>query len=113
MLVIMRRDSTPQDCSAVEDAIRSMGFTPLPVPGQNRTAICVTGNQGPVEPGRLARLPGVLECIRVTRGDVEQCIRTGPGSDRRDGKTELRRDRERLRTDRTGRPEDDELLHPR
>ena len=67
MLVIMKQGSTPQECNAVEDAIRRMGFTPLPVPGANRTAICVTGNRGPVESALLIQLPGVLECIPVTK----------------------------------------------
>jgi 3-deoxy-7-phosphoheptulonate synthase len=67
MLVIMRRDSTPQECGAVEEAIRRMGYSPVPVPGANRTAICVTGNRGPVESALLMQLPGVLECIPVTR----------------------------------------------
>ncbi|HXV60351.1 MAG TPA: 3-deoxy-7-phosphoheptulonate synthase [Vicinamibacteria bacterium] len=67
MLVIMRKGSTKEQCDAVEDAIRRMGFTPLPVPGENRTAICITGNRGPVEAAFLNQLPGVLECIPVTK----------------------------------------------
>ena len=67
MLVIMRRDSTVAEVAAVEDCIRSLGYTPLPVPGADRTAICITGNRGPVDPAVLSRLPGVLECIAVTR----------------------------------------------
>ncbi len=67
MLVIMRNNSTVEQCAAVEDAIRAKGYEPLPVPGENRTAICVTGNKGAVEAGAFMRLPGVLECISVTR----------------------------------------------
>ena len=67
MLVIMRQDSTEQQTDAVEEQIRRMGYTPLPVPGENRTAICVTGNKGPVEPAFLSQMPGVLECITVTK----------------------------------------------
>ena len=67
MLVIMRKGSTKEQCDAVEDAIRRMGYTPLPVPGENRTAICITGNRGPVEAAFLNQLPGVLECIPVTK----------------------------------------------
>jgi len=67
MLVIMRQDSTEQQADAVEEQIRRMGHTPLPVPGENRTAICVTGNKGPVEPAFLSQMPGVLECIPVTK----------------------------------------------
>ena len=67
MLVIMRSDCTVEQLSEAEDAIRRLGFTPLPVPGANRTAICITGNKGPLDSGLFSRLPGVLECIRVTR----------------------------------------------
>ena len=67
MLVIMRKGSTSEQCDAVEEQIRRMGYTPLPVPGENRTAICVTGNKGPVEPALLAQMAGVLECIPVTK----------------------------------------------
>lgn len=67
MLVIMRKDSTDEQCDAVEEQIRRMGYTPLPVPGENRTAICVTGNKGPVESAFLNQMPGVLDCIPVTK----------------------------------------------
>lgn len=67
MLVIMRADCTVEQVADVEEAIRRLGFKPLPVPGANRTAICVTGNAGPVDPSALSQLPGVLECIRVTK----------------------------------------------
>ena len=67
MLIMMKKNSTEEQCNNVEEAIRRMGYSPLPVPGVNRTAICVTGNRGPVEPAFLAQLPGVLECIPVTK----------------------------------------------
>lgn len=67
MLIIMNQASTPEQCDAVEAAVRRMGFVPLPVPGRNRTAICVTGNKGPVDPADIAYLPGVMECISVTK----------------------------------------------
>ncbi len=67
MLVIMRKGSTDEQCRNIEAAIRRMGYTPLPVPGENRTAICITGNKGPVESAYLIQLPGVLECIPVTK----------------------------------------------
>ena len=66
MLVIMQTAPTEEQCARVETAIRDMGFTPLRVPGADRTAICVTGNRGPVDPSFLIRLPGVARCIPVT-----------------------------------------------
>src|SRR3989304_491006 len=67
MLVIMRKDSTPQQCQAVEEVIRRMGFAPLRFPGADRTAVCITGNKGPVDSSFLSQMPGVLECIPVTK----------------------------------------------
>ncbi|MFQ5792201.1 MAG: 3-deoxy-7-phosphoheptulonate synthase [Acidobacteriota bacterium] len=67
MLVIMRRGSTQEQCRGVQEAIRRMGLNPLPVPGAHRTAICITGNRRPVESAYLSQLPGVLECIPVTK----------------------------------------------
>lgn len=67
MLVIMQTAPTEEQCARVETAIRDMGFTPLRVPGADRTAICVTGNRGPVDPSFLIRLPGVARCIPVTK----------------------------------------------
>ena len=67
MLVIMHRESTPEQCERVAEAIRRTGCVPVPVPGVSRTAICVTGNRGPVEAAYLSQLPGVLECIPVTK----------------------------------------------
>lgn len=67
MLVIMAPDPTEEQCERVEEAIRGMGFTPLRVPGAGRTAVCVTGNRGPVDDSFLVRLPGVAQCIPVTK----------------------------------------------
>lgn len=53
--------------AAVEDTIRNMGYAPVAVPGPSRTAICVTGNRGAVDPGPLQRLPGVADTITVTK----------------------------------------------
>ncbi len=67
MLVILRKDCSQEQSDRVVAAIRSLGLTPLPVPGADRTAICIVGNKGPVDAAPLAQLPGVLECIRVTK----------------------------------------------
>ena len=37
------------------------------MPGQNRTAIGITGNKGSVDPANFENLPGVAEAIRVTK----------------------------------------------
>ena len=67
MLVIMRKGSSVDDCGRVEEEIRRLGFAAVRVPGADRTAICITGNKDPVEADHFSQLPGVLECIRVTK----------------------------------------------
>jgi 3-deoxy-7-phosphoheptulonate synthase len=67
MLIVMHHEATPEQIRRVMEAVRARGFEPKPVPGAQRTAICVLGNQGPVEAELFEGLPGVTECIRVTR----------------------------------------------
>jgi 3-deoxy-7-phosphoheptulonate synthase len=43
-----------------------MGYRPQPIPGRNRTAIGLLGNDGRVDSARLQSLPGVLQVIHVT-----------------------------------------------
>ncbi len=67
MLVVMKTDVSENVVNEACEAIRAMGLTPHPIPGKMRTAIGVTGNTEPVDPGRLAALPGVAELIQVTQ----------------------------------------------
>ncbi len=67
MLVVMQADADPQQVTAVLDAIRDLGLTPHPLPGATRTAIGITGNTAAVDARTLEVLPGVKECIRVTK----------------------------------------------
>jgi len=67
MLVVMSCDATEPQVERVCDVIRAMGFRPNAMPGANRTAIGITGNPGPVDPGPIEMLPGVAQCIRVTQ----------------------------------------------
>ncbi len=67
MLVVMEAHARADEIAAVCEEIRAMGYTPHAMPGPTRTAIGITGNSGPVEQaGRLLRMPGVAELIRVT-----------------------------------------------
>jgi 3-deoxy-7-phosphoheptulonate synthase len=67
MLVIMNNTATEADIAHVEDIIRCMGFTPKPVPGVQRTTICVLGNESRVEDEMIQASPGVKEVIHVTK----------------------------------------------
>lgn len=67
MLVVMEKYATPAQIERVCEAIRTMGYEPHPMPGAQRTAVCITGNRGPVETDGLAGLPGIREFIRVSK----------------------------------------------
>ncbi len=67
MLVVMRSDATPEQVGRVVETIREMGLHPHPMPGATRTAIGITGNTGLVDQRLIEVMPGVMECIRVTK----------------------------------------------
>jgi len=67
MLVVMQAHATEEQVRAVCQKIESMGYRAHALPGAERTAIGITGNQGEVEPGTLEEMPGVVELIRVTK----------------------------------------------
>jgi 3-deoxy-7-phosphoheptulonate synthase len=67
MLIVMKADATESEIAEVERVITELGYRPHSVPGPSRTAICITGNQGPVDITPFENLPGVAEAIRVTK----------------------------------------------
>lgn len=67
MLVVMKAQATPEQIQAVCDHIEQLGFRAHPLPGAQRTAIGITGNQGEVERGNIEELSGVAEVIRVSK----------------------------------------------
>jgi len=67
MLVIMKKDATEAQVEAVIHEIEALGYRGVPMPGIQRTAVCIIGNQGPVDDSRILILDGVKETIRVTK----------------------------------------------
>ena len=67
MLVVMQSHATDEQVRAVCDRIDSLGMKAHPIPGSARTAIGITGNSGAVDLGFLESMPGVIECIPVTK----------------------------------------------
>ncbi len=63
----MKTHATPEEIDAVCRKIEAMGFKAHPIPGSTRTAIGITGNQGPFEAFALESLPGVAECVPVSK----------------------------------------------
>lgn len=67
MLIVMDKTATAEDVQRVITRIETLGFKANPIPGALRTAIGVTGNQGPLDPRQFEDLPGVQEAIPVSR----------------------------------------------
>ena len=66
MLVVMKHNATAEEVDRVVSVIQDMGYTARPIPGGQRTAVGLIGNDGRVDSARLEVLNGVLEVIPVT-----------------------------------------------
>src|SRR5690606_32808400 len=67
MLVVMSNSAAETDVRRVIDVIREMGYEARAIPGRQRTAIGLIGNDGKVDGARLEGLPNVLQVIHVTQ----------------------------------------------
>lgn len=67
MLVVMKNEATEEQVRAVIREIENLGYRGISIPGAERTAVCIIGNQGPVEDSHLLPLDGVKETIQVTK----------------------------------------------
>src|SRR5260370_260596 len=67
MLVVMESHASEEQVRAVCRRIESLGLKAHPIPGSIRTAIGITGNRGAVDRGVLESMPGVVECIPVSK----------------------------------------------
>ena len=67
MLVMMGAHASAEEIRDVCRKIEEMGFKAHPIPGAMRTAIGITGNRGPVEAAALEAMPGVVECVPVSK----------------------------------------------
>ena len=63
----MKSGATESEIEKVLATIDALGFRGHALPGENRTAIGVTGNKGSVDPAHFENLPGVANAIRVTQ----------------------------------------------
>lgn len=63
----MKAQATKADVEGVKRRIESLGYRAHVIPGEQRTAVGVTGNQGAVDPAEFEGLPGVAEAIRVSK----------------------------------------------
>ena len=63
MLVVMKQGATAEQIDAVCQWIRDKGYTATPMPGAQRTAVGLVGNDGRVDGSPLEDFPGVAEVI--------------------------------------------------
>jgi 3-deoxy-7-phosphoheptulonate synthase len=67
VLVLMKPQAGEAEIAGVREKIERLGFQAHVIPGEQRTAIGITGNSGPVDPAEFESLPGVAEAIRVSK----------------------------------------------
>src|SRR2546430_15931807 len=63
----MRHGATEAEVRRVIAVIEEMGYKARPMPGAQRTAVGLVGNDGRVDASRLEGLPGVQGGIHVTK----------------------------------------------
>ncbi len=67
MLVVMKHGATESQVEDVVRTIEEMGYRAEPIPGRQRTAVGLVGNDGCVDADRLSTLEGVLRLIPVSQ----------------------------------------------
>jgi len=65
--VVMSHDAPPEEIEGVVRTIREMGYEAATIPGKQRTAVGLVGNDGKVNADRLESLAGVREVIHVSQ----------------------------------------------
>jgi 3-deoxy-7-phosphoheptulonate synthase len=63
----MHHGASASEVEGVCQAIRDMGYQPVPMPGEQRTAVGLIGNDGPVDDSPVIGLPGVDHVLHVSK----------------------------------------------
>ncbi|MCX7821970.1 MAG: 3-deoxy-7-phosphoheptulonate synthase [Syntrophobacterales bacterium] len=67
MLIVMKKNASLEEIEKVIERAKTAGFEARPIPGKERTAIGIIGNDHPIDPALFASCPGVKETIPVTK----------------------------------------------
>jgi 3-deoxy-7-phosphoheptulonate synthase len=67
VLIVMKHGATADEIQRVVAVIEELGYQARPLPGKQRTAVGLVGNDGRVDASRLEALPGVHEIIHVSK----------------------------------------------
>ena len=82
MLIVMSHTASDEDVGRVITTISDMGYEARPIPGKQRTAIGLIGNDGKVDSGRLEALPGVLQVFNdadLRTADLDAALQRADG----------------------------------
>lgn len=66
MLILMQKNATEEQITAVCRRIEEIGYKAHEIPGSTRVAIGITGNEGAVSTEHFVHLPGVADCVPVS-----------------------------------------------
>jgi 3-deoxy-7-phosphoheptulonate synthase len=67
MLIVMRPSVNRDEIEGVKKKILALGFQPHEIPGAQRVAIGITGNNGRISADQFLSLPGVTDAIPVSK----------------------------------------------
>jgi 3-deoxy-7-phosphoheptulonate synthase len=67
MLIVLHHWATSRDVERIKKTITSLGLKPVAIPGAERTAIGVIGNQGWVDDSPFRAIRAITEIIHVTK----------------------------------------------
>ncbi|MDA8104909.1 MAG: 3-deoxy-7-phosphoheptulonate synthase [Nitrospiraceae bacterium] len=67
MLIVLHNWATDKDVELVKKTITSLGLKPVAIPGAERTAIGIIGNQGWVDDAPFRAIRAIMEIIHVTK----------------------------------------------
>jgi len=63
MLILMKNGATAEEILRVKQKVQSLGFRAHEIPGAQRIAIGITGNQGKIDPDIFATMGGVEQAF--------------------------------------------------
>jgi 3-deoxy-7-phosphoheptulonate synthase len=66
MLVVMSNGASQEQIDRVCETIRAMGYSPVAMPGAQRTTVGLIGNDRRVDDSLVSELPGVAQIIHVS-----------------------------------------------
>jgi 3-deoxy-7-phosphoheptulonate synthase len=67
LLILLRSDASQTDQQRVVALIHELGCESIAIPGLQRDAIAVVGNDGRIDPARFGALPGVEEIVPLSK----------------------------------------------